>query len=76
NQCYVAYANYSGYEDAIHYCGLSSIVGPQGLILNQTGQQEGLVGAKLDRNALNASRNATPYLLDRRPELYRQLANQ
>jgi predicted amidohydrolase len=75
NQCYVAYANYSGHEGSIHYCGLSSIVGPQGLALNHTGQQECLVGATLDQNALKASRNATPYLLDRRPELYRQLVN-
>ena len=71
NQCYVAYANYCGKELDIHYCGASSVAGPDGQRIAQAGQEEALIIATLERSTLQASREAFPYLQDRRPELYR-----
>jgi predicted amidohydrolase len=71
NQCYVAYANYCGKELDIHYCGASSVAGPDGQRIAQAGQEEALIIAALERDTLQASRQAFPYLQDRRPELYR-----
>ncbi|WP_249679452.1 carbon-nitrogen hydrolase family protein [Pseudomonas abieticivorans] len=70
NQCYVAYANYAGAEGDIHYCGLSSVAGPQGSWASQTATAQGLLLATLDPVALATSRRATPYLQDRRPDFY------
>jgi len=75
NQCVVAYANYCGHEGAIEYCGLSSVVAADGKPLAQAHHSESLIIATLDRDALVASRQAFPYLRDRRAELYTELAN-
>ncbi|TYP88595.1 carbon-nitrogen hydrolase family protein [Blastococcus xanthinilyticus] len=73
NQVYVAYANYAGAEADLEYCGLSCVVGPDGRDLARAGRGEELVVAELDRARLAESRRRAPYLLDRRPELYRTL---
>jgi predicted amidohydrolase len=72
NGCYLAYANYCGNEGALAYCGLSSVSGPEGALLAIADDQEGLLVVNLDAEHLLATRAATPYLLDRRAELYRQ----
>lgn len=73
NQVYVAYANYVGREGAQTYGGLSGVAGPTGAFVARAGRGEELVLADLDRDALERSRRDTPYLADRRPELYRGL---
>ena len=73
NQVYVAYANYVGREGALTYGGLSCVAGPSGVPVARAGRDEELLVADLDRAALDASRRDTPYLADRRPELYRGL---
>ncbi|WP_095108947.1 carbon-nitrogen hydrolase family protein [Pseudomonas sp. Irchel 3E20] len=73
NQCYVAYANYCGEEGAIRYCGQSSIAAPNGSRIAHAGLGEELIVATLERQLLLDSRAATPYLADRRPELYGEL---
>ncbi|MCF4995794.1 carbon-nitrogen hydrolase [Pseudomonas syringae] len=70
NQCYVAYANYCGSEDDIHYCGQSSIAAPDGSRIAQAGLDEALIVGELDRQLMNDSRAANRYLQDRRPQLY------
>jgi predicted amidohydrolase len=70
NQCYLAYANYCGAEDSIHYCGLSSLVAPDGRPIAWAGQGEELIIGTLSQQVLEDSRAANPYLRDRRPELY------
>ena len=73
NQCYVAYANYCGNEDQIHYCGQSSIAAPDGQRVALAGLDEALIVATLDRQVIHAAQAANHYLADRRPELYAAL---
>lgn len=73
NQCYVAYANYCGNEDEIHYCGLSSIAAPDGTLSAQAGLDEALISGVLDRQLMLDSRAINRYFVDRRPELYDDL---
>ncbi|UZM12631.1 carbon-nitrogen hydrolase family protein [Pseudomonas kielensis] len=70
NQCYVAYANYCGNEEQIHYCGQSSIAAPDGSRIAQAGLDEALIVGTLDRQLMLDSRAANRYFLDRRPALY------
>ena len=74
NQCGVVYANHCGSEGDIVYGGLSSIVAADGAALAIAGRDEALIVADLDRAQLTASRVRSPYLGDRRPELYAALA--
>lgn len=73
NQCYVAYANYCGSEDDIHYCGQSSIAAPDGSVIAKAGLDEALISGVLNRPLLLDSRAANRYFIDRRPELYDDL---
>lgn len=70
NQCYVAYANYCGSEEQIHYCGQSSIAAPDGSRIAHAGLDEALIVGALDRQLMVDSRAANRYFIDRRPELY------
>ena len=74
NQCYVAYANYCGHEDEIHYCGQSSIAAPNGKQIALAGQDETLLVATLQRQQLADAKTGNFYLADRRPELYGELS--
>jgi 5-aminopentanamidase len=75
NQIYLAYANRCGREADLRYCGLSCVVGPDGTDLVRAGRGEELVFADLDLDRLRAARTRSPYLSDRRPELYAPLAD-
>lgn len=70
NQIFVAYANRSGREGELAYCGGSCVVAPDGADLCRAGSEETLLRATIDPPAYAASRRANPYLADRRPELY------
>lgn len=70
NQVYVAYINYCGYENEIHYCGLSCVSSPNGTDVVRASQSEGLIVCDINREQLVASRQQFPYLTDRRPDLY------
>lgn len=70
----IAYANYVGREGEFAYCGLSCICGPDGEDLARAGgEREQLIMAEVTRDQLAAARNATGYLADRQPQLYRSL---
>ena len=70
NQVYLAYANYCGGEGEIEYCGLSCVAAPDGSTAARAGADEELIIGELDHGLLTASRQATTYLTDRRPQLY------
>lgn len=70
NQCYLVYANYCGSEGEIHYCGQSSIVGPDGSLLAMAGCDEGLWLAELEHERVVKGREAFPYLADLRRDLH------
>lgn len=71
NGVYVAYANYCGAEGNLHYCGRSSICGPDGRTLAQAGEAApALILAELRADALEQVRATQPYLADRRPDIY------
>ena len=73
NQIFVAYANRCGKEDDLTYCGLSCIVGPDGMDRTRAGVDEELLVADIDMSDIDNSRRVNPYLTDLRPELYTPL---
>ncbi|MFE7172169.1 carbon-nitrogen hydrolase family protein [Streptomyces sp. NPDC057616] len=74
NQMYVAYVNRVGREGEFEFVGLSTLAGPDGIARTRAGRGEDLVVADADPAFLAASREANPYLEDRRPGLYGSLA--
>jgi predicted amidohydrolase len=70
NQLYVAYAGLCGSEGETAYCGLSTVVAPDGRELARAGGGPELICAEIDPAAIPRSRAANPYLADRRPKLY------
>ncbi|MEU5181667.1 carbon-nitrogen hydrolase family protein [Streptomyces longwoodensis] len=73
SQMYVAYVNRVGPEGAFEFVGLSTLAGPDGVARARAGRAEQLVFADADPVFLAASREANPYLEDRRPGLYGSL---
>jgi predicted amidohydrolase len=73
NQMYVAYVNRVGQEGEFDFVGLSALAGPDGIARTRAGRGEDLVLADADPSFLAASREANPYLKDRRPGLYGSL---
>lgn len=73
NQMYVAYVNRTGQEGEFDFVGLSTLAGPDGVARARAGRGEELVLADADPAFLAASREANPYLKDRRPGLYGSL---
>ncbi|MFJ9586866.1 carbon-nitrogen hydrolase family protein [Streptomyces acidicola] len=73
NQLYVAYVNRVGREGEFDFVGLSTLAGPDGVAHARAGRGEQLLLADVDPAFLAASRQANPYLEDRRPGLYGSL---
>ncbi|MFI7405837.1 carbon-nitrogen hydrolase family protein [Streptomyces sp. NPDC049541] len=73
NQLYLAYVNRVGQEGEFDFVGLSALAGPDGVARARAGRGEELVFADADPAFLAASREANPYLNDRRPGLYGSL---
>ena len=72
NQLYVAYANCCGHEAEIEYSGLSCVAAPDGTVTAQAGGGAGLLLATVSRRHVGFDFNR--YLADRRPDVYRGLA--
>lgn len=70
NQIFVAYAGLCGEEGDLAYCGLSTVVDPEGRELTRAGDGPALLFAEIDPAAVARGRRINPYLEDRRPELY------
>lgn len=66
NQCFVAYANYSGAEGELRYCGLSSVNGPAASHQALGPCAESMLIHTLDRDELAMSHRQNPYLADLR----------
>ncbi|MFI9646826.1 carbon-nitrogen hydrolase family protein [Streptomyces sp. NPDC052040] len=73
SQLYIAYVNRVGAEGEFEFVGLSTLAGPDGVAHARAGRAEELVLADVDPARLAASREANPYLQDRRPGLYGSL---
>jgi len=73
NQMYIAYVNRTGQEGEFDFVGLSTLAGPDGIARARAGRDEQLLLADADPALLAASREANPYLSDRRPGLYGSL---
>ncbi|MEU7283322.1 carbon-nitrogen hydrolase family protein [Streptomyces sp. NPDC045431] len=73
NQLYIAYANRTGQEGDFEFVGLSALAGPDGTARARAGRAEELVTGDADPELLRTSREANPYLRDRRPGLYTSL---
>jgi predicted amidohydrolase len=71
NQVYVAYANHDGVEGGTTYVGRSSIVAPDGSVLDRREAGTGLLWADVDPELVRRCQLANPYLTDLRPALYR-----
>lgn len=70
NACFLAYANYTGAENPLHYCGLSSISGPAGSHECMAADTPGLKVVQLNRDELTISRRNNPYLTDLRTHIW------
>lgn len=64
NQAYVVAANRIGRDPYYTYTGRSLIVDPQGEILADAGEAEGVIQARLDLPALRQYREGLPFLAD------------
>jgi predicted amidohydrolase len=73
NGIHIAYVNRCGPEGAYDFAGLSCLAGPDGVVRARAGSGPELLVADALPEALRAARDETPYLADRRPELYRSL---
>ena len=75
NQCYIAGINRVGHARTSVYSGDSMIVDPLGRELAHGGREEELLVADLDLEMVRKYRAAFPAKIDRKPELYRKLAD-
>jgi len=66
NQAYVIGVNRCGADPKLTYSGCSLIVNPQGEIVADAGQEEGIIEATLDLSALTEYRTRFPALADMR----------
>ena len=70
NKIYVAYAYRVGSEENFEYCGLSCVVGPDGLEHARAAVEEEIIYASLFKEHLTNIRKSLSHLNDRRPKLY------
>jgi len=75
NGLFLAYVNRCGPEGSYDFTGLSCLAGPDGVVRARAGGAGELLLADADLAMLRAARAQTPYLTDRRPELYRSLTD-
>jgi N-carbamoylputrescine amidase len=74
NEMYVAAANRVGHEPPIEFWGASFVAGPFGDVVEQAPVgEEHVLRATLDRDRIESTRQAWPFLRDRRPDLYEGL---
>ncbi len=71
NGVFVVYADLCGTENDLSYGGRSVILGPDGDELARAGMRETLLVAEVDPADYDDARSQNPYLIDRRPGLYR-----
>lgn len=70
NQIFVAYANRVGSEGELTYVGRSVVAGPEGALAIGSAEDEALIHADIDLDAIARARRKYSYLDERRPALY------
>jgi N-carbamoylputrescine amidase len=70
NGCYVASVNRVGSEESATFWGGSFVAGPFGEILAEGGEEEEIITATIDLNALEPQRQTWPFFRDRRVDSY------
>lgn len=71
NTVFLAAVNRHGREDDLYMGGHTRICNPRGAVIAELAEEaEGILYADLDFDQLKTFRTASPYLRDRRPELY------
>ena len=71
NTVYLAAVNRFGTEDSLYMGGHTRVCNPRGAVMAELAEEaEGILYADLDFDALKRFRTASPYMRDRRPELY------
>ncbi|MGW5051896.1 carbon-nitrogen hydrolase family protein [Actinokineospora sp. NPDC004072] len=70
NQVYLAYINHDGAEGSLDYVGRSSIIAPNGDVLDRVEHGARLLVADVRPEAVRQAQRDNPYLTDRRPGLY------
>jgi len=70
NGIFLAYANRTGSEGKLSYCGQSCLVAPDGADLARAGRDEALLVGEVDPAAYAGLVDALGYLGARRPDLY------
>ena len=73
NEIYIAYANRVGVEGPFEYCGLSCVIGPDGVDIARAGEalQDEMIFAEISKEELKNVRKSISHLNDRRSDLYR-----
>lgn len=74
NGLHIAYANRCGQEGGYDFAGLSCLAGPDGEVRAGAGAGPEVLIADVAPAHTAAVRAVTPYLTDRRPDLYRTIA--
>ena len=75
NGLYVATANTVGTLDAFHFFGESSVVGPDGEVMEIAGAEERILMVSIDPERIPPADVTLRYLTHRRPELYGKLGS-
>lgn len=73
NGCFVASVNRVGTENNITFWGDSFVAGPFGKFIARAGQQQEVLIAECDLNAIDIQRRTWPYLRDRRIDNYKDI---
>lgn len=76
NTVYLAPCNHAGQEGEAVFAGGTLIVDPKGKVVSEAGAEEGIITAELSRELLVQTRQTTPFLRDRRPDLYKAITSE
>jgi omega-amidase len=74
SQCFVVGVNRVGQGGDLNFVGGSAIIDPIGQVLSHGGDQEGLIVADIDPARVAEVRSSMPFLKDRKPHLFKKLA--
>ena len=73
-QCFVLGVNRVGQGGDLNFVGGSAIIDPLGQVLAYGGDKEGLIMADIDPAKVAEVRSSMPFLKDRKPHLFKKLA--
>jgi predicted amidohydrolase len=76
SQCFVVGVNRVGQGGDLNFIGGSAIIDPLGQVIAHGGDKETLVVANIDPAKVAEVRSAMPFLKDRKPHLFKKLADE